>query len=78
MLSITRPTTPQLADPVYSPLDDRRRCAHCSRRDGWIRIEDGPIVGGWICACSDLPEIKHDPRELRHVCTVACAIGGAA
>jgi hypothetical protein len=72
------PRITRTTEAIYNPLLAGRRCGHCNARDRWVRLEFGPVPGGWICACSDLPEIKHDPRELRHVCTFACAIGGAA
>lgn len=70
---ITRTTEPR-----YNPLAEGRRCGHCGQQDGWIRIEYGPIVGGWFCQCSPLPEITPIPEEMRHTCGVQCVLGGVA
>jgi hypothetical protein len=81
MLSVATSRHPRItraAEAIYNPMLAGRRCGHCNQRDRWIRIEFGPIPGGWICTCSDLPEIKHNPRELRHICTFAYALAGVA
>jgi hypothetical protein len=81
MVTVSRPVTlrqTRAAYSVYDPNLDRRRCDHCGQRDGWTRIEHGPIVGGWFCQCSPLPEITAVPETMRHTCTVACALAGVA
>ena len=64
--------------PVYDPNLANRRCPHCGQRDHWLRLEWGDTPGGWFCACSPLPDTTITPSEMRHVCTIQCAVGGAA
>lgn len=69
---------PRVTEPRYNPNADRRRCGHCGQRDQWVRLEWSKNPGGWYCQCVGVPDTKPDATELRHVCTFACAIGGAA
>ena len=75
------PDKPQITrriEAVYNPLTDRRPCGHCGSRTDWQRLEWGDNPGGWFCTCSPLPEISTVPGEMKHTCTVACALAGVA